>query len=256
MAISHVEPYRVRFDECGADGALRTSGYLRYMQDAASVHSSLAGYTREWYRERGLFWLVRHVDLRVTDSSGYGDTLDVSTEVVGFRRIWARRRSVFTDRAGRMLAEGAVDWVLTGGQGRPVRIPAEISRRFAAGLREGYEPGRVHVPAPPLEAQLRTRAVERSELDPLGHLNNAAYVDHLEAAFAELGHDFAATLPRRVRIEYHLPALAGETIVASAWPREDGWAWTLGTPDGRTVARATATVGSAAEVQPSAATSG
>jgi acyl-CoA thioesterase FadM len=239
----HVEPYRVRFDECGAGGALRTSAHLRYAQDAASVHSSLAGYTRQWYREHGLFWLVRHVDLRVTRPSGYGDVLRVSTEVVGFRRMWARRWSAFGDPDDGIRAEVDVDWVLTGARGRPVRIPDEISRLFAAGLREGYEPGRVELPEPPDDVHRRIRTVEASEVDPLGHLNNAAYVDHLEAALREAGLDFATALPRRVRIEFLQPALIGEEIIAAAWGQGDGWAWTLASPDGRVFARAQADMG-------------
>ena len=124
----HIEPFRVRFDEAGADGTLRTSAYLRWMQDAASVHSSMAGYTREWYRDHGIFWVVRHLDLRVHTASHPGEVLAVSTEVLGFRRIWARRRSEFRAGDGSLAAEADVDWVLTTAAGRPTQVPAEIGR--------------------------------------------------------------------------------------------------------------------------------
>ena len=44
-------PFRVRFDEAGPDGLLRTSAVLRYAQDLAWFHSSARGYTRSWYAE-------------------------------------------------------------------------------------------------------------------------------------------------------------------------------------------------------------
>jgi len=44
--------YRVRFDEAGPDGRLRTSGLLRYTQDLAARHSEALGYDRAWYRAR------------------------------------------------------------------------------------------------------------------------------------------------------------------------------------------------------------
>jgi len=241
VPVAHVEPYRVRFDECGANGTLRTSTYLRYMQDAASVHSSMAGYTREWYREHGIFWLVRHVQLRVISPSRYGDVLAVSTEVVGFRRIWARRHSDVRDDGGRVVAEADVDWVLTDARGRPARIPEEISRRFAARLREGCRPGAVRLSSAPRDAHRRERTVEPSELDPLGHLNNAAYVDHLEAGLAEAGFDFATQLPRQVRMEYLVPAAAGDALLTETWRDGDSWWWRLGGDDGRAFARAVAT---------------
>lgn len=44
-------PYRVRYDECGPDGHLRTSVFLRWAQDLASHHSTLLGFDRDWYRQ-------------------------------------------------------------------------------------------------------------------------------------------------------------------------------------------------------------
>ena len=51
-------PIRVRFEECQPGGEIRASAFLRYAQDAAWVHSDAAGFGRDWYRERGLTWLV------------------------------------------------------------------------------------------------------------------------------------------------------------------------------------------------------
>jgi len=64
--------YRVRFDEAGPDGNLRTGGYLRFAQDLAWIHSQSAGFDRAWYDERGLFWLVRGVELDVLDHVRFG----------------------------------------------------------------------------------------------------------------------------------------------------------------------------------------
>ena len=36
--------YRVRFDEAGPDGHLRTSGFMRYAQDLAWQHSADLGF--------------------------------------------------------------------------------------------------------------------------------------------------------------------------------------------------------------------
>ena len=51
--------YRVRFDEAGPDGSLKSGGYLRFAQDLAWIHSESGGFGRDWYSERGLTWLVR-----------------------------------------------------------------------------------------------------------------------------------------------------------------------------------------------------
>lgn len=124
--------YRVRFDEAGPDGNLRSGGYLRFAQDLAWIHSESAGFGREWYGERGLFWLVRGVELEILDAVEFGSEVVVSTEVIGFRRVIARRRSEIR-RVGseRIIAEAFTDWVLLNDAGRPVRPPEEIPRRSA-----------------------------------------------------------------------------------------------------------------------------
>ena len=42
-------PFRVRFDEAGPDGHVRTSTLLRYAQDLAAFHSAERGFDRDHY---------------------------------------------------------------------------------------------------------------------------------------------------------------------------------------------------------------
>ena len=69
VALRLVRPYRVRFDEAGPDGNLRASGFLRYAQDLAWVHSDSAGLGRDWYAAHGLTWLARAIQLEIVGQS-------------------------------------------------------------------------------------------------------------------------------------------------------------------------------------------
>src|SRR6266567_951777 len=89
----YVAGYRVRFDEAGPDGRVRTSALLRYAQDVAWRHSEHLGFDRRWYTRRGRWWVVRSLELAVLAPIPMGRTLRVSTAVIGHRRIWARRLS-------------------------------------------------------------------------------------------------------------------------------------------------------------------
>jgi acyl-CoA thioester hydrolase len=239
----HVEPFRVRFDEAGADGTLRTSAYLRWMQDAASVHSSAAGYTREWYREHGIFWLVRHLDLRIHRPSHPGEILDVSSEVLGFRRIWARRRSEFHTADGNLAAEADIDWVLTTAAGRPTRVPDEIVRRFPA-LETEYAPARLDMPAMPDDAATETRRAEPHELDPMAHLNNAAYLDQFESALDAIdSSSLRSVVPRHLLLEYLAPAPPAALLTWRVWHIDRGAAGLVSDEAGTTLARIVATAG-------------
>ena len=237
-------PYRVRFDECGPDGRIRTSSLLRYIQDVAWIHSELLGFDRAWYGERGLAWVVRAMELSVVAPIPLGSTIDLSTEVAGFRKVWARRRSEGRID-GQLVAWAHTDWVITDTRrGMPGRVPAEIQAAFRA-TPGGFEPARVPLPPAPDEAVVLSLRARPQDLDPMGHVNNAAYVDYLEEALLAAGSD-AATIPtalgRLIRLEYLVPATPGHELRASLWPMPvdgvPGFAWRLGDNSGRDLAHA------------------
>jgi acyl-ACP thioesterase len=214
--------YRVRFDEAGPDGRLRTSALLRYAQDVAWRHSELLGFDRAWYQERGLGWVVRGCELDVLEPIPIGHTLRVSTAVVGHRRIWARRLGECRLADGRPAATVTTDWVLLDARNRVVRIPPDFGVAFT-NPETRSEILRVVAPAGKPVASLELR-VRPSDLDPLDHVNNAVYVDWLEEALHEARWAAASdALPRSYRLEYLASAALGDTVTidlhgaASAW---------------------------------------
>ena len=232
--------YRVRFDESGPDGRLPASGYLRYAQDMAWRHSAARGFDREWYASRGLAWLIRAIELDVVGSVGHGEEIHVSTEVLGFRRAWARRRSEFRGAAEeRPLAVALIDWVLLNAAGRPVRAPADILQGFPSLAVRTFSPLRVPLSPAPGDAVRSEFRVRRSELDPMAHVNNAAYLDYVDEQLELVGvAGQPAPLPRRYRVEFVAPARAGEQLAASTWLAEAAWCLRLQSADGNEVMRA------------------
>ncbi|MGH6720053.1 MAG: acyl-CoA thioesterase [Alphaproteobacteria bacterium] len=159
-------PYRVRFDEAGPDGRLRTSVLLRYAQDVAWHHSTVRGFDRAWYAERGLAWLVRSAEVAVLSAVAVGSELVGTTRVVGWRRVWARRRTEFRDTVGSLAAWVQIDWVLLDIRGAPTRIPAEFEPVFGAAA-GGLGLARVALTEPPADALQRQFTVRPQELDPM-----------------------------------------------------------------------------------------
>ncbi|HYX10660.1 MAG TPA: acyl-ACP thioesterase domain-containing protein, partial [Candidatus Acidoferrum sp.] len=116
--------YRIRFDEAGPDGLLRTSGFMRYAQDLAWQHSSELGFGRAWYAERGLTWLVRAAELVIIRAPEMGTTIAAHTAIVGIRRVFARRRGEFLLADGTPAGWVNTDWVLIDARGALTRIPS------------------------------------------------------------------------------------------------------------------------------------
>lgn len=230
--------FRVRFDEAGADGLIRTSVLLRYAQDVAWLHSASRGFDRAWYAARGLTWLVRTAEVAVVAPIAVGSELVGITQVVGWRRVWARRKTEFRDATGDLAAWTQIDWVLLDARGAPTRIPAEFEPVFGAPTGP-FGLARVEVGEPDPDALRVEFAVRPHELDPLAHVNNAVYADWLEEAIIEAG-DGRATraLPRLARLEYAAQADAGGRLTAEAWPVPGGWSYRLRDAAGQDLLRA------------------
>jgi acyl-ACP thioesterase len=230
--------YRVRFDEAAPDGLVRTSALLRYAQDLAWFHSSARGFTRAWYRDRGLAWLARAAEVPVLGGMGVGEEFVGTTQVVGWRRVWARRRTDFVDASGVTVAWMYVDWVLLDGRGTPTRIPKEFDGIFWA-PEAAFQLGRVALVDAPGSAQRATFVARPHELDPMDHVNNAVYADWLDEQVIHAGGtDMVRQIPRTVRLEYARAVEGGATVVADVWPDPDGWSCRLSDPDGADLLRA------------------
>lgn len=230
--------YRVRFDEAGPDGMLPASGFLRFAQDLAWLHSESAGFGRDWYTARGLTWLVRAIELDLVADIEYGSSVSVSTEVIGFRRVWARRRSEFTSvGSGRAVAVAITDWVLLNDRLRPIRPPDDILAAFSPTAEE-FTPIRLRATDPPADAECNSFEVRRSELDPMEHVNNAAYLDYLDELYVGEGTARRLPLPRRYRAEFLSSAEAGAALIGRGWRADDTWTYLLEGADGAPMLRA------------------
>jgi len=240
--------YRVRFDEAGPDGRMRTSALLRYAQDVAWRHSEFLGFDRPWYAERGLAWVVRAVDLEVAAAIPMGRTLRVSTAVIGHRRIWARRRGECRFEDGSLAATVTTDWVLLDSRGRIVRIPQEFGVIFSNPELED-DISRVGPAEPPPEAATLNVRVRPHDLDPMDHVNNAVYLDWLDEALVAGGRGAAVEdLPRRCRLEYLASAAPADDVVIRTWAEGDGWRASIARSDGLAFVRATGTAGDATQL--------
>jgi len=232
--------YRVRFDEAGPDGNLRSGGFLRFAQDLAWIHSESAGFGRDWYGQHGLFWLVRGVELDILEQVEFGSELVVSTQVIGFRRVIARRKSEFhRPGAERPIAQALTDWVLLNQAGRPVRPPAEIPEAFVTTA--DFTPLRVDLDTTPGTADERSFVVRRSETDPMAHVNNAGYLDYLDEQYLSVFDapiEAALPVPRRYRAEFVGSATPGATVVGRSWQSDLAWRYRLTDESGAQLFRA------------------
>jgi acyl-CoA thioester hydrolase len=211
-------------------GELKRSAYARFLQEAATAASADAGFPEDWYATAGTGWLIRRSRLDYLRSVGpAASRVEVRTWVADFRRVRSRRE--YEMRAGGELVLAAhTDWVyVERASGRPLRVPPEMVRAFAesgAAPAMGREP--LVLPEPPAGAFAVPRRVEFRDVDALGHVNNASYLDYVEEALLQASEAAGWSLdrmldaggsPRAVAhdIEYRQEARYGESLDCVGW---------------------------------------
>jgi acyl-CoA thioesterase FadM len=233
-----IRPYRVRFEEATPDETIRSAQILCWFADVAWQHSMSVGCDRHWYRERGIFLLVRAMRLEVLRPIKTYAEVNVSTDVVGWRHVSARRLSEVRDTAGELLARGEIDWVMINDRGVPCRFPPEFNALFG-GPAVPFEMHRVALPEIRDGVHEARFHVRRRDLDPLDHVNNSVYLDYFEEALEQAGlGDLLGKLPRAYTLDFAGSAGRGDALVGRLWRAEGCWYYSLAREDGTELLRA------------------
>jgi acyl-CoA thioester hydrolase len=189
MTRKYVWRLQVRIYELNALGRVNNTMYARYLEEAAVRASADAGYGYTWYAENGTIWVIRKLYLRYDAPAVYGDELEITTWVADFRRVQSHREyEVRRVRDGRMVLRGRANWVYVDRETlRPLRIPLAMMRDFGSAGELPDIGTRIHR-ARRIDGAYRyrqQRKVQRYELDSVGHVNHAVYLDWIEQAVLE-----------------------------------------------------------------------
>ncbi|HSN02996.1 MAG TPA: acyl-ACP thioesterase domain-containing protein [Acidimicrobiales bacterium] len=160
---------RVHLGDVGPEGSLRPDALARYLQDVAGD---------DWDDAVGAdedTWVVRRTSVRVAEGGRWptlGEHVTVSTWCGGTGAAWAERRSDVTVE-GRTLIDATALWVPVGPDGRPRRVRRDFIEIYGESAARKVS-GRVDSADLDAAAPKRPWPIRRSDLDIVGHVNNAA----------------------------------------------------------------------------------
>jgi acyl-CoA thioester hydrolase len=237
MARDFAYRFRVRHDELDSFGHLNNAVCVKYMQEAAIQASADAGYSLQWYEERGVAWVIRRLEIRYYLQVRYGDELEVRTWISECgRSTCVREYDVTRTIDGARVARGRALWVyIDSRRGQPVRLPEEIKIALSPGGEKedlgirGYKSRTV---ADCYRYCFR-RQVQSYELDPLGRAHHTAFFNWIEQAYYNAmrlaGHPLDAlragdwmVFQGGHEIEYFSPARDNDELEIVSWICEVG----------------------------------
>lgn len=166
----------VRLGDVDRAGRLRLDATARYLQDVATDDASDADLDRRFG------WLVRRTAVRVVEPLRLGEPFVVDTWCTALGRSWAERRSQLVGERG-----GSVDavslWVQIDVEtGRPARLADDFTGAYGATAAGRTVSPRLSIAGPVDDVECTPWLIRRVDLDPFGHVNNAATWALLEQA--------------------------------------------------------------------------
>jgi acyl-ACP thioesterase len=195
--------YRVRLSDMDAGGRVRLDALARYLQDAATDDVEETG----WGAPEHL-WVLRSVRMDVVAPLLDDREVAVATWGSGFTALAAARRWSLAGDGGGSIEVDSV-WIHLGPDGRPARIGEGFDAyREAAEGRSAST--RLTLPDPPSDAALCAWPLRVTDLDLMGHVNNAVYWKAVEDRLRVGGPDPRS--PLRARLDYRHPIDLGERV--------------------------------------------
>jgi len=191
---------RIRLSDTDASGRLRLDAVARYLQDVAADDVADAGWSPDEH-----VWVVRrtHVDVEAPFRS------DAAVEL----RTWcsgvagaaaARRYSLAGDAGGRIEAESV--WIHLDHDLQPLRLGERFLAVYGPSADGRRASTRLELPPAPLDSA-RPWPLRATDVDRLGHVNNAAYWIPVEEAW-----NGRLSEPAGILLEYRRPIDLGDEV--------------------------------------------
>lgn len=173
---------RVRLGDVDPTGRCRLDAAVRHLQDVARDDSADSNLTEPMH------WVVRRVMLDVHRAPVFQEWLQLATWCSGHGGRWAERRTEVRGDQGAHI-EAVTVWIFVDGEtGAPKKLHDDFFEIYGSTAGDRRVSARQSLPSsPPDDASAEPWAVRFTDLDLLGHVNNAAQWSPLEEARARAG---------------------------------------------------------------------
>lgn len=204
---------RVRLSDMDARGRVRLDAVARFLQDAATDDVEETG----WGAPEHL-WVLRSIRIDVLRPLLEDREIGITTWGSGFTALAAARRwSLSGDRGGSIEVDSV--WIHLGSDARPARI-GEGFGDYEEAAQGRSASTRLTLPDPPPDAPREPWPLRATDVDLMGHVNNAAYWKAIEDRLRTSGPDLR--LPHRARLDFRQPVDLEDELELREFPNGTG----------------------------------
>jgi acyl-ACP thioesterase len=195
--------YRVRLSDADASGRLRLDAVARYLQDAAIDDVAETG----WGAPEHL-WVLRAVRMDVVTPFLEDGEVDIVTWGSSFSSLAAGRRWSLAGDAGGAIEVDST-WIHLGPDARPARIGTGFED-YAEAAQGRVASTKLSLPVPSIDGNRFAWPLRATDVDRMGHVNNASYWKAVEHRLAARKPNLRR--PYRAWLDYRHPIDLGEEV--------------------------------------------
>ena len=206
---------RVCLSDADPHKRLRLDAVARYLQDVAGDDVLETGWGSPDH-----FWLVRRTVIQQLRPASIEELIELTTWSSGAASSSASRRTTAAgDRGGLIEAESV--WVHLSAESRPVRFGGNFFDVYGPSAGGRRISTRLELPDPPAASERIPWPLRHSDLDVLGHLNNAAYWQAIEELAAR--NDIDLNVPFEAVLEFRQPIDLEDEVELLYSPEQSGF---------------------------------
>jgi medium-chain acyl-[acyl-carrier-protein] hydrolase len=212
MEKDYSKQYQVRVYEADFRGTIRPVTILDYLQDTASEHSQITGFSVKDLRRKNMTWVLSRYHIRFLSYPVVGEVVRARTWRSSLEGLFALREFEITDTGYNPLVLATSSWVIVSLETkRPVRIDTVVSDLPILNSRVLSDDFKS---LPKLEDfdMEQSFHVRHSDLDVNQHVNHTV---HAGWALETVPQDIlGGFIPSDIEMSFRAEAFHGDTIVA------------------------------------------
>ena len=191
---------------------LKPASFMDLAQEAANTHAAILGFGYDDLIQSRTAWILSRVNIQFLKNPLWRDEVTLTTWHKGLERLFFLRDFILTDKEGNECIKATTSWlVLNLDTRRLVRDPKLMDEGTTCSDNALETPAaKVQMPKDKEAEFVMDHIVSYSDVDLLGHTNNAMYVHW---AMDALDYSLTSCTPlKELTINFNHETKAGETV--------------------------------------------
>ena len=206
------EQYTIPCYDTDASWRLKPVSFMNYAQEMANRHANILGFGYDDLIASKTAWVLARMNIRFVNLPLWRDNVSLTTWHKGLNRLFFVRDFQMKDAQGNICVEATTSWIVLNLETRRfVRDPKLMDEGTVCQDHAIEQPADKVVIPKDIEAEyVMDHVVSYSDVDMLGHTNNAMY---MHWAMDAVAYEVTSQKPlKEVTINFNREARAGETV--------------------------------------------